>query len=547
MDWLFGWVYDLLYTLQKSICYLLDFIKEIFNKLAGIDTVTINGNQEDLLSHFLLSDSVKNAFLGVFLVAVILLFVFVIIAIIKTETSDPQHKKTKGQILVKALQSFVIFLIIPFLLLAGILLTNAIMGAINSSMSGAMIDGNSNTLIGGQILVTSGHDAYKGDEGSRQAIERMFVTGQLDYNNLNVVKQYYNLGDLNFFVGIIGGLSILIMFVLSAIMFIQRIFDIILLYIISPASVSTLPLDDGGRFRIWREMLISKVLAAYGIILSMNLFFLIIPQISQISFFDNSFKDGVVQLLFVLGGAFAITKANMVIAQLTGNNAGAQEAQQMLSNIHSGIHMARSAGHAVAGATGMIIGGMDFMKNRKHGASFGESVSSSIHSQRNRHDDHSDKNNPNSGGFCGDDTNTPKYGVSVQEASENKSQKETTDDPTNVRAANDVSDIANTLETDISKTPTQAEEMSDTVTGVSDNEKKDSHAGQIVKGATRLATLPAGIVKDLIQGGVITAGKNFVPRVKNILQGNSIVNHAIVKKPLEKAKPATDTAKEDKK
>lgn len=49
-DWLFGWLYDLLYILQKSICYILDFIKEVFGKLAGIATVTIDSAQEDLLS-----------------------------------------------------------------------------------------------------------------------------------------------------------------------------------------------------------------------------------------------------------------------------------------------------------------------------------------------------------------------------------------------------------------------------------------------------------------------------------------------------------------
>ena len=400
-DWLFGWVYDLLYILQKSICYLLDFIREVFCKLAGIETVSIGGEQEDILTHFILSDGIRNAFLGVFLVGVILLFVFVIIAIIKSETADPQHKKTKGQILVKALQSFVIFLLIPFLLVAGIMLANVIVGAIHGSMTGAMYDGNSTSLIGGQILVTSGYDAYIGPAGQRAEIERMFVTGQLDYNNLSVVKDYYDLGDMNFFVGIAGGLVILIMFVMSAVMFVQRIFDIILLYIVSPASVSTIPLDEGGRFRIWREMLISKVLGAYGIILSMNIFFLIIPQVSQISFFGNAFKDGIVQILFILGGAFSITKANMIIAQLTGTNAGMQEMQQMMSNVHSGMHLVRTAGHVAAGAAGMVIGGTDFLSNRKHNATFSESLSAAVHSQRNQRFVADDKDDDPDGGGSG--------------------------------------------------------------------------------------------------------------------------------------------------
>ncbi len=561
-DWLFGWVYDLLYILQKSICYILDFIKEIFCKLAGIETVAIDGKQEDLLSHFLLSDGVRNAFLGVFLVAVILLFVFVIIAIIKSEAADPQHKKTKGQILVKALQSFVIFLLIPFLLLAGIMLTNAVMGAINGSMAGAMTDGNANTYIGGQILVTSGHDAFKGDAGSREAIERMFVTGQLDYNNLDVVKHYYDLGDMNFFVGIAGGLVILIMFVMSAVMFVQRIFDIILLYVVSPASVSTISLDDGGRFRIWREMLVSKVLGAYGIILSMNLFFLIIPQVSKIAFFGNSFKDGVVQLLFVLGGAFAITKANMVISQLTGSNAGAQEAQQMLSNIHSGMHMARTAGHVAAGAAGMVIGGTDFLHSRRHGASFGESVSSTIHSQRNRREDKSDDdkggpNNPSGGGGSGGST---ANGTSVRDAAKNQRENETQANATTNESENETNTAAaaaataNVRESQAANEENGSEtETGNTVAETAEETKNGASFGSAVKGATRLATLPAGVLKDLIQGGVIVAGKNFVPRVRNVLKGNSVVNQAVVKSPAAKAtvekiaELAENAAKEDKK
>lgn len=559
-DWLFGWVYELLYILQKSICYILDFIKEIFCKLAGIETVAIGGKQEDLLSHFLLSDGVRNAFLGVFLVGVILLFVFVMIAIIKSEAADPQHKKSKGQILVKALQSSVIFLVIPFLLLAGILLTNAVMGAINGSMSGTMIDGNANTYIGGQILVTSGHDAFNGASSSRAEIERMFITGQLDYNNLDVVKKYYDLGDMNFFVGIAGGLVILIMFVMSAIMFVQRIFDIILLYVVSPASVSTIPLDDGGRFRIWREMLVSKVLGAYGIILSMNLFFLIIPQVSQITFFGNSFKDGVVQLLFVLGGAFAITKANMVISQLTGSNAGAQEAQQMLSNIHSGMHMARTAGHVAAGAAGMVIGGTDFLHNRRHGASFGESVSSTIHSQRNRREDKTDNdkddpNHPNDGGSGGSGSSSAS-GTRVRDAV--NSQRENGTQANTNASANETDSAAAAAANVYDEAAASAENDGETETGntlaeSAEETKKGASFGSAVKGATRLATLPAGVMKDLIQGGVIVAGKNFGLRVRNVMKGNSVANHAVVKSPTAKAtmqkaeKLAEHAAKEDKK
>ena len=449
-DWLFGWVYDLLYTLQKSICYLLDFIRDVFCKLAGIETINIDGSgQEEILTHFITSAEIRNAFLGVFLIGVILLFVFVIIAIIKSEAADPQHKKTKGQILVKALQSFITFLLIPFLLIAGIMLANVVVGSIHASMTGSMLDGNAASNIGGQILVTSGYDAYIGPAGSRAEIERMFITGELDYNKLSIVKRYYDLSQMNFFVGIVGGLVILVMFVMSAVMFVQRIFDIILLYIVSPASVSTIPLDDGGRFRIWREMLISKVLSAYGIILSMNIFFLIIPQISQIEFFGNAFQDGIIHLLFVIGGAFSITKANMIIAQLTGTNAGMQEMQQMMSNVHLGIHMVRTAGHIAGGAAGMIIGGTDFLTNRKHNATLGESLSSAIHSTRNQHytDDGSDDDPGGGSGGNGGAGGISDTGTNVQNTARGNDEQQNTQ-PTEQNLADNAATVGETSATD---------------------------------------------------------------------------------------------------
>jgi hypothetical protein len=158
---LFGWIFDLLYILQSSICSVIDVIIEIFYKLSGIETVAVDGKQTDLLSHFLFSDGVKAAFLGVMLIGIILLCIFTIIAILRSEYAEGNQKKTKGRVLVKTGQAFMIFLIIPFLIAAGIMLTNVIMGAIHGGMI-VTISGGGKTLFGGQILVTSGSNTFIG-------------------------------------------------------------------------------------------------------------------------------------------------------------------------------------------------------------------------------------------------------------------------------------------------------------------------------------------------------------------------------------------------
>lgn len=365
MDFLTNWIFELLYSLQKTICYIIDFIREIFYTLAGIQPVNINGEQSDLLSHFLLSNSVKTAFFYIFLIAIILLVVFVMIAIIRSEYVSSENKKSKTLILGKAFQSFAIFLMVPFILIAGIALTNAVMGAVNASMNPYAAVAGGSTSIGGQILVTSGQYAFIGDSASRSEIEKLFLTGELSYFDMSVVSEYYNLRSLDFLIGIFGSIVIMVMFVMSAVTFIQRIFDIVLLYIISPISVSTIPVDEGTRFKIWRDMTISKVLGAYGIILSMNLFFIIIPQVSEIVFFTDAFKNGIVKILFLIGGAFAVTKANLVIAQLTGNNAGVNETQQMFRNMQTGGNIAKGMIGAGATVGGAILGGKRFVDTKK--------------------------------------------------------------------------------------------------------------------------------------------------------------------------------------
>ena len=446
MDWLFGWFFKLLYSLQKSICYLLDFVKDTFNKIVGIDSINVDGQSQDILTYLTQSKAVKTAFFGVLIIGVILVVVFTIVAIIKSETQEFDGKKaSKGHILTKSGHALLIFLIIPFVLLSAIVLTNVVMQSINGAMNGALTTGSTQSSIGGQILVTSGYDAYIGPAGQRADIEGKFITGQLDYNNIGVVQKYYRLSDINFFVGIAGSLIILVMFSISALTLIQRIFDVLFLYITSPAIISTMPLDDGDKYRRWLQLLIAKLICGYAVILSMNLFFMIIPLINRISFFNHSFKDGVVRLLFVIAGAFATTKSNFLIANLIGDVSSAEAGHQLFASMRTGGHFLRGAGRAIATGAGFLFGGSDYIRNKKKGAGMLDNISASIHSERNKNS-------------------------TVKNINRTKAQK----------------------------------------------------AGAI----TRVITMPAGVLKDVAQGGVTTAGKNIKHRLDNVAHGTTYTNRA---------------------
>lgn len=353
--------YKIIYKLMVSIFSVIDFLKDMVGVLSGME-----GSGDEILLGLVKGKDIMGVFFVVLLIGFILLAFFTILAIIKSETIEPE-KTSKGLILGRSVKSFISFLIIPFGLIAGILLANVIMTSINSAMSGYFVVGGEK--MGGELLVTVGHDAYIYDDISRSGIERAIVQGEINYADMATIATYYKIQDFNYFIGILGGIVMLAMLLIAAIAFVQRIFDVILLFIIAPITVSTIPFDEGTRFSAWRELMLGKVLGAYGIVLSLNIFFLIIPVVSSKIVFDSTFKNAMLKLLLIIGGTFAVTKASIMISILVGSKTGKTEIYGIISNLRSmkAMTMTAAAG-AVKGAGSVVggtLGGYTFFKTRK--------------------------------------------------------------------------------------------------------------------------------------------------------------------------------------
>ena len=54
--------------------------------------------------------------------------------------------------------------------------------------------------------------------------------------------------------------------------------------------------------------------------------------------------------------------------------------------------------------------------------------------------------------------------------------------------------------------------------------------------------MPLGVMKDLVSGGLVGVGKNFIPRVNNVIKGDTVFNHAqAIKKKTDLTKTTTKT------
>lgn len=149
---------------------------------------------------------------------------------------------------------------------------------------------------------------------------------------------------------------------------IKRFYEITLYYLAMPAMASTIPLDDGNRFNqhIIRN-LFNKVLGTYGVILGINVFFILLTPVRSLSNiftaediatsgsyflihlpFSYKVLNSYVYILFVLVAFTMIDSLPKVISALMGNENG--------DILTSGQRTKEQVGKDMKSATDMISG-----------------------------------------------------------------------------------------------------------------------------------------------------------------------------------------------
>ncbi|MBR1975309.1 MAG: hypothetical protein IKA20_05620 [Clostridia bacterium] len=321
---MFNWFWEFLYGLVKVAFYCIDFILEIAQMLCGIKPVTVStadgkSKETDILYHFLASEEITNAFIIVVVVGFILLFLFTAFAILRSQVKDGEGK-TPARICFNSAKTLLYFLMVPGIMLLASVFVSTVMGVLFEATS--LGEGS----LGASLFTIIAEEAYTGD-GNVQTILDGYLDGTYDYYSTTQVQSHFDLSEMNYFLGFVGGVSILILLALSMLSFVDRIISLVVLYIIAPISMSTSALDDGARFKLWRDTVINKFLSAFGALICLNVFVLMLSVIREIEFFDSNFMNALARLFFTLGGAFACYKGTAMIGNLVNSGAGSQDLQ----------------------------------------------------------------------------------------------------------------------------------------------------------------------------------------------------------------------------
>lgn len=314
---MFDWFWHFLYQISKTLFKIIDGLVQCANYLCGVDTVKVNGEEVDFLEYILTSNQIGFAFRVSALLGMIVVVVFSVIAILRTLAKE-KSEGTPAQIAGKAVKSILSFLFIPMIMIVVVNAGNVFMEAMYKA-----------TLQGDASLGDFLFKAFAMESGvSESAVDAFLANPNLDWRNTSDVWELMDLSEFEFIFSWIAGGVILSCIGIAMMYFVSRIISIVILYIAAPFSIGSSVLDDGARFKLWREQILIKFITGYGMMIAINIFAmvcLLVMNPTLVFFEKGSFIDYLMKLLIIAGGGVSLKQAMALIGNLISNGAGSNE------------------------------------------------------------------------------------------------------------------------------------------------------------------------------------------------------------------------------
>lgn len=169
--------------------------------------------------------------------------------------------------------------------------------------------------------------------------------------NVGLVWAYYNLWKFNFMVGIASIIVCFGIFISIIIGLMSRLIKSTILFLIYAPTLGLAPMDDFGAFKKWRTEFIQQILMAFGSVIGMNIFFLVLPYINNIAFFNIYLIDAIVSVVVMVTGLMIIKSLISFFSGLVGGADALKEGDDIKGDL--GKTLATSAKVAVGVGSGV--------------------------------------------------------------------------------------------------------------------------------------------------------------------------------------------------
>ncbi len=300
----------------------IDGIMELFSALSGITKINYKGEQINLVE-FLVGDStISKVFWCVFILAIGLGCMFAIIALVKNMIANNRNISTiVGKFFLAMLGTLVMLIVV----ILGIIISNSLLVLIAEIFNIDTSVRLSETLF--NICVGDWLNGYSVAEIDFNTITVRDILGEYDPNTVFGVfptswkmNGMVNPNTFMYFPALLMVFGVGFALIKAIAKLVKRVYELIFMYVTMPMFMSTLPLDDGARFRTWRETFVTKVVLTYGTVFSVSIFALILPMISGMQIDGISeFGNKLFQIFMLIGGTIMIPTGQALFSKLFGS------------------------------------------------------------------------------------------------------------------------------------------------------------------------------------------------------------------------------------
>lgn len=303
---------EFIFSIILWVLRMIEGILEIFNILLGINIINANDEKEEIISYLINDSKILTIFISIFFITIFLCLIFIIASIIKNMLTNKQNISS---IISKFFTSMISTLIVSIIFIIIISISNVLLNLLINILN---IDQSQNIskLIFDNCVVNY-FNYYSINEIDFSTITTSNLLGSYSFNNNLIYPSSWDLNGMinpnnfRYLPSLITSIIVLTSLLISIITLIKRIYKIVLLYIILPLSLSTIPLDDGLRFNNWRRELLKQLLIIFSITFSLNIFYLILPILLNINISENitSYSKSLINLLIISSGSIFITSS----------------------------------------------------------------------------------------------------------------------------------------------------------------------------------------------------------------------------------------------
>lgn len=145
-----------------------------------------------------------------------------------------------------------------------------------------------------------------------------YASGQ-HFQNTVTAMQDIDLDKVEWLYAYVEVIMVMFILVLLIVQCIVRIFMILILFVVSPYYVALMPLDDGAKFKRWKEMFVAFVIGIFGPIITMKTYLVILPYVVNGDNIDFGFSTATMELFklfFIAAGAYAVFKSQNLMLEI---------------------------------------------------------------------------------------------------------------------------------------------------------------------------------------------------------------------------------------